>query len=41
MKTVLIDGEQLTQLMIDNGVGVAEESRYVVNRLDEDYFIEE
>jgi len=40
-KIVLIDGEQLTQLMIDNGVGVAEESRYVVNRLDEDYFIEE
>ena len=40
-KIVLIDGEQLTQLMIDNSVGVAEESRYVVNRLDEDYFIEE
>lgn len=40
-KIVLIDGEQLTQLMIDNGVGVAEEFRYVVNRLDEDYFIEE
>jgi restriction system protein len=40
-KIVLIDGEQLTQLMIDNGVGVAEESRYLVNRLDEDYFIEE
>jgi restriction system protein len=40
-KIVLIDGEQLTQFMIDNGVGVAEESRYVVNRLDEDYFIEE
>jgi restriction system protein len=40
-KIVLIDGERLTQLMIDNGVGVAEESRYVVNRLDEDYFIEE
>jgi len=40
-KIVLIDGEQLTQLMIDNGVGVAEESRYIVNRLDEDYFIEE
>jgi restriction system protein len=40
-KIVLIDGEQLTQLMIDNGVGVSEESRYIVNRLDEDYFIEE
>ena len=40
-KIVLIDGEQLTQLMIDYGIGVAEESRYIVNRLDEDYFIEE
>jgi restriction system protein len=40
-KIVLIDGEQLTQLMIDNGVGVAEESRYIVNRIDEDYFIED
>ena len=40
-KIVLIDGEQLTQLMIDNSVGVTEESRYIVNRLDEDYFIEE
>ena len=40
-KIILIDGEQLTQLMIDNGVGVIEESRYIVNRIDEDYFIEE
>lgn len=40
-KIVLIDGEQLSQLMIDNGVGVAEESRYIINRLDEDYFIED
>jgi restriction system protein len=40
-KIVLIDGEQLSQLMIDNGVGVSEESRYIVNKLDEDYFIEE
>jgi len=40
-KVVLIDGDQLTQLMIDNSVGVAEESRFIVNRIDEDYFIEE
>jgi restriction system protein len=40
-KIVLIDGELLSQLMIDNGVGVSEESRYIVNKLDEDYFIEE
>lgn len=40
-KIILIDGELLTQLMIDNGVGVTEESRYIVNRIDEDYFIEE
>lgn len=34
----LIDGEQLAQLMIDNGVGVTEVDRYIVKRLDKDYF---
>jgi restriction system protein len=39
-KIVLIDGEQLAQLMIDFGVGVAERATYVVKRIDEDYFTE-
>jgi restriction system protein len=34
----LIDGEQLAQLMIDNAVGVTEVDRYVVKRIDKDYF---
>jgi restriction system protein len=34
----LIDGEQLAQLMIDNGVGVTEVDRYIVKRIDKDYF---
>lgn len=41
MKIVLIDGEQLAQLMIDYGVGVAEKIAYSVKRIDEDYFTEE
>lgn len=41
MKIVLIDGEQLAQLMIDYGVGVAEKIAYSVKRVDEDYFTEE
>jgi restriction system protein len=41
MKIVLIDGEQLAQLMIDYGVGVAEKAMYSVKRVDEDYFTEE
>ena len=41
MKIVLIDGEQLTQLMIDHGVGVADKQVYSVKRIDEDYFVEE
>ena len=41
MKIVLIDGEQLAQLMIDYGVGVAEKIVYSVKRVDEDYFVEE
>ncbi len=41
LKIVLIDGEQLAQLMIDYGVGVAEKISYSVKRIDEDYFTEE
>ncbi len=40
-KIVLIDGEELTQLMMDHGVGVAEVVSYSVNRIDSDYFEEE
>ncbi len=39
-KIVLIDGERLAQLMIDFGVGVSEIERYVVRKLDRDYFDE-
>ncbi len=41
LKIILIDGEQLAQLMIDYDVGVTEESRYVVKKVDLDYFGEE
>ena len=37
-KVVLIDGEQLAQLMIDHGVGVADHKTYVIKTLDGDYF---
>ena len=40
-KIVLIDGEQLAQLMIDHGVGVAEVVNYTVKRVDADYFDQE
>ena len=40
-KIVLIDGEQLAQLMIEHGVGVAEVASYTVKRIDSDYFDEE
>jgi restriction system protein len=41
LKIILIDGEQLAQLMIDHDVGVTEESRYVVKKVDSDYFGDE
>ena len=41
LKIILIDGEQLAQLMIDHDVGVSEESRYVVKKIDLDYFGDE
>lgn len=40
-KIVLIDGEQLAQLMIDHGIGVADIANYPVKKVDSDYFGEE
>ena len=40
-KIVLIDGEQLTQLMIDYGIAVTEVASYTIKRIDQDYFSEE
>jgi restriction system protein len=37
-KIVLIDGEQLSQFMIDYGIGVTDQQTYIVKRLDLDYF---
>jgi restriction system protein len=39
-KIVLIDGEQLSQMMIDHDVGVSTAATYQVKRLDSDYFSE-
>jgi restriction system protein len=39
-KIVLIDGEELADLMIDHGIGVATAATYEVKRLDSDYFVE-
>ena len=39
-KIVLIDGEQLTTLMIENDVGVSVVSMYPVKKIDADYFDE-
>ncbi len=40
-KIVLIDGEQLTQYMIDNNIGVTPISNYEIKRIDSDYFNED
>lgn len=39
-KVVLIDGRQLTELMIDFDVGVSVSATYIVKRADSDYFEE-
>ena len=39
-KIVLIDGEQLSQLMIDHNIGVAPVTSYETKKIDSDYFIE-
>ncbi|MBM7662784.1 restriction system protein [Bacillus mesophilus] len=40
-KIALIDGEWLAQLMIEYGLGVSECKRYIVKRIDTDYFVDE
>ncbi|WP_280552786.1 restriction endonuclease [Halomonas sp. 25-S5] len=40
-RIVLIDGYRLARLMIDHDVGVSPVERYVIKRLDTDYFVEE
>lgn len=37
-RIVLIDGERLTRLMLDHNVGVREERRLILKRIDSDYF---
>lgn len=37
-RIILIDGKTLAQHMIDHGVGVSEENRFIVYRIDSDYF---
>lgn len=37
-RIILIDGDQLTRLLVEYGVGVRTSSVYEVKRIDEDYF---
>ena len=37
-KIVLIDGEELSQLMIDYNLGVTVQQTYEIKRMDNDYF---
>jgi restriction system protein len=38
---ILIDGQMLSELMIDYGVGVTRQAAYELKRIDSDYFTEE
>ncbi len=40
-KIVLIDGQRLAQLMIENNIGVSVSHSYEVKRVDSDYFVDE
>lgn len=40
-KVILIDGEMLTDLMIENNIGVSGVNVYEIKKIDSDYFIEE
>jgi restriction system protein len=38
MKVILIDGEKLAQLMIENNIGVAVKKSYCIKQIDSDFF---
>ena len=40
-KVILVDGEKLAQLMIENNVGVSRVISYDIKRVDTDYFVED
>jgi restriction system protein len=40
-KVILIDGELLTELMIENNIGVSKVQSYEIKKIDFDYFSEE
>lgn len=40
-KVILIDGEMLTKLMIENNIGVSKVISYDIKKIDSDYFVEE
>lgn len=40
-KVVLINGQQLTQFMIDYDLGVSKQASYDIKRIETDYFVEE
>lgn len=40
-RIILIDGNELTKLMIEYGVGVSEKENYIIKKIDTDYFVEE
>lgn len=40
-KVILIDGEMLTRLMIENDIGVSKVISYDVKKIDSDYFVED
>jgi restriction system protein len=37
-KIILVDGRRLAELMIEHGIGVAEEHTYSIKKIDSDYF---
>jgi restriction system protein len=40
-KIVLIDGDQLSQMMIDHDLGVSSTNKYEIKKIDHDYFGDE
>jgi restriction system protein len=39
-RIVLVDGQRMSKLMLKHGIGVSTKQTFVIQRMDEDFFLE-
>jgi restriction system protein len=39
-RIILVDGQRMSELMLKHGIGVSTKQTFVIQRMDEDFFLE-